>query len=1036
MFSRFFIYRPIFATVLSIILIIAGLLAMFKLPVQQYPSIAPPQITVQAIYPGADARTLASTVSTILEEAINGVDSMIYMSSTASPNGVLSLNVYFEVGTDIAQAKVDVNNRVQLANGKLPAEVIRQGISVKERSPDMVKVIAFTSKNGLNDSTFISNYLSINVMDELKRISGIGEAIIFGQKNYAMQIWIDPDKVAHYGMVPTDITQLIRSQNAQYATGTIAAEPMREIKPFTYSLTTKGRLKTITEFEDIIIRSNPDGSTLKLKDIAEITIGADSIDTMSTYNGEDMMPVGVFLAPGANALEVAEKVDRKLEELSKNFPEGLEYNFAYDATLFVNNSIDEVIKTLIEAVVFVTILVYLFLGNFRATLIPMLAIPVSILGTFAGLYIAGFSINLLTLFGLILAIGLVVDDAIIVVENVERILKTKAISVKDATVEAMKELTAPLVAIVLVLSAVFIPAAFTGGFTGVMYQQFAITIVIAVSISGIVALTLTPALCPIFLKDHEAEPIWPIRKFNQFFDWLTIGFVKVTKQTIRLWFFSLALFAILLYSTVSLLEKIPTGLVPNEDQGVLFGLTITMPSTSMGNTYNIANNVADELRENPNVKSTGVITGLDLITSAYKSDSAVIFASLTPWDERTNPDQSAQALADKFKVQFMQNKDAFVILVSPPPIMGMSTTGGFEMWIQDRTGQEIQILDMYVKEIVQKASEDKRLTAVRTTLNANVPQYLLEIDRPKAKSMGIKIEDIFTTIQSTIGKGYINDLNFFGRTFRVNIQSESKYRSSVLAFKNTFVRAENGSLIPMSELVKLTRKVDASVIQRFNMFTSAQITGSPALGFASSDATDAIEEISKSVLPDGYSIAWGGTTFQEKRIESQGNYTSLYAIIFVFLILAALYESWSIPLAVIISIPFAIFGAAVAVLLRNLEADIYFQVGLVTLVGLSAKNAILIVEFAMEEMRTGKTLYDATIEAARLRFRPIVMTSLAFIAGTIPLALSTGAGSASRHIIGTTVVGGMIAATVIGVLFIPLFFYIVMKIKGKLVKEK
>ncbi len=1036
MFSRFFIHRPIFATVLSLIMVIVGILAMFKLPIQEYPSVAPPQITVQAIYPGADAKTLASTVSTTLEEAINGVDNMIYMTSTASPNGILTLSVYFEVGSDVDQAKVDVNNRVQLANGKLPPEVTRQGISVKERSPDIVKVIAFTSKNSVNDSTFISNYLNINVMDDLKRISGIGEAIIFGQKNYAMQVWIDPDKLSHYELIPTDITQLIRSQNAQYSTGSIAAEPMREIKPFTYSLTTKGRLKTVAEFQDIIIRSNSDGSTLKLKDIAEITIGADSIDTMSTYNGEAMMPVGIFLAPGANALEVANSVDKKLEELSKNFPEDLEYHFPYDATLFVDESINEVIKTLLEAVVFVTILVFLFLGNLRATLIPILAIPVSILGTFAGLYIAGFSINLLTLFGLILAIGLVVDDAIIVVENVERILKTKAVSVKEATIEAMRELTAPLVAIILVLSAVFIPAAFTGGFSGVMYQQFAITIVIAVSISGIVALTLTPALCPIFLKNHEAEPIWPIRKFNQFFDWLTTVFVKVTKQTIRLWFFSLALFAILLYSTVSILDKMPSGLVPNEDKGVLFGLTFTMPSTSMGETAIIANNVAKELRENPNVDSAAVITGLDFITSAYKSDSAVIFTKLKPWDERPNPDQSAQALAGKFMMQLMQNKDAFVIPVAPPPIIGMSTTGGFEMWIQDRTGQDIQTLDIYVKEIVQKASKDKRLTAVRTTLNTNVPQYLLEIDRLKAKSMGIKIEDIFTTIQSTFGKGYINDLNFFGRTFHVNIQSESKYRSSVLEFKNTFVRAENGSLTPISELVKLTRKVDASVIQRFNMFTSAQITGSPALGFASSDATEAIEEISKSVLPDGYFIAWGGTTYQEKKLESEGNYTSVFAIVFVFLILAALYESWSIPLAVIISIPFAIFGAAIAVLLRNLEADIYFQVGLVTLVGLSAKNAILIVEFAMEELRAGKTLYDATIEAARLRFRPIVMTSLAFIAGTLPLALSSGAGSASRHIIGTTVVGGMIAATLIGVLFIPLFFYIVMKVKGKLTKEK
>lgn len=1036
MFSKFFIDRPIFATVLSILIILGGLISMRILPVQEYPAVTPPQITVTAVYPGADAKTLASTVSTTLENSINGVDNMTYMTSTASPNGILTLNIYFKVGTDIDQAKVDVNNKVQLAQGKLPVEVTRQGISVKEKSPDMVKVVAFTSKNSVHDSNFISNFLTVNVMDDLKRLPGIGDAMIFGQKDYAMQIWIDPDKITHFNLTPSDIKQIISSQNAQYSTGSIASEPMKEVQPFTYSLTTKGRLKTVQEFENIIVRSNIDGSTLKLKDVAKITLGADSINTISTYNGESMMPVGIYLAPGANALEVAKRVDSKLKELKKYFPEDIEYHFPYDPTLFVDASIEEVVKTLFEAIIAVTILIYIFLGNFRATIIPVIAIPVSVIGTFAGLYVAGFSINLLTLFGLILAIGLVVDDAIIVIENVERILREKSISVKEATTQAMKELVTPITAIVLVLSAVFIPAAFTGGFSGVMYQQFAITIVIAVVISGIIALTLTPALCAIFLKEHEPEPILPLRLFNKFFDWLTVVFVKTTRQTIKLWFFSLALFALLLYSTVDLMEKIPTGLVPNEDKGMLFGLTFTMPSTSLGHTSDIANKIADELRQNPNVEVTAVIGGLDFITSAYKSDSAVIFTKLKPWDERPNPDQSAQALAGKFMRQLMQNKDAFVIPVAPPPIMGMSTTGGFEMWIQDRTGQSIQKLDKYVKEIVAKANKDPRITMARTTLATNVPQYLLEVDRVKAKSMGINISDIFVTIQNTFGKGYINDLNLYSRTYHVNIQSDSKYRTNKEQFKNTFVRAANGTLTPISELVKLTRKVDASVIQRFNMFTSAQITGSPAQGYASSDATDAIEEIANSVLPDGYFIAWGGTSYQEKQLQSEGNYTSIYAVIFVFLILAALYESWSIPLAVIISIPFALFGAAVAVLLRHLEADIYFQVGLVTLVGLSAKNAILIVEFGVEKLRGGMSLMDATIEAARLRFRPIVMTSLAFIVGTLPLALSTGAGSASRHIIGTTVVGGMIAATVIGVLFIPLFFYLVLKIKEKLARSK
>jgi HAE1 family hydrophobic/amphiphilic exporter-1/multidrug efflux pump len=1037
MFSRFFINRPIFATVVSILIILAGLVSIKSLPIQEYPAVTPPQINVQAVYPGADAKTLAATVSPALEQAINGVDNMTYMTSTASPSGVLSLSITFKVGTDVAQAKVDVNNRVQLAMSKLPQEVQRQGIDVKERSPDILKVFAFTSKNNVHDTTFISNYLSVNVVDDLKRIKGVGDVMIFGAKDYAIRIWIDPDKLSFYNLHANDITALIRSQNNQYATGSVGAEPIQEVTPFTYSITTEGRLKSVKEFENIIVRSNSDGSTLRLKDVAQIRLGSDSQDTSAQFNSQPMMPFAIFLSPGGNALEVSKAVDETIEELSKKFPEDLEYSVPYDATLFVDQSIKEVIKTLLEAVVLVVVLIYLFLGNLRATIIPVLAIPVSIIGTFAGLYAAGFSINLLTLFGMILAIGLVVDDAIIVIENVERILRTKKISVKEATTEAMKELTTPLIAIVLVLSAVFIPAALTGGFSGVMYKQFSITIVIAVVISGIVALTLTPALCAIFLKEHEPEPIWPIRKFNQFFDWSTTIFLGVARGTIKAWVFSLILFGGILYSTYAVLEKIPTGLVPAEDKGVLLVLTYMMPGTSLGESKTITDDIEKQLLQNPNIISVGAVTGIDIATFAYKTDAAIMFAKLKPWDERPLAEQSSLALSGQLMGQFMMtNKDAFVIPVNPPPIMGMSTTGGFELWVQDRTGGDIQLLSKYVNEIVAKASEDPRLTTVRSTLNTNVPQYLLTVDREKVKSMEIKVSSVFETLQSTFGKGYINDFNLYSRTFHVNIRSESKYRATQEQMKNTFVRTDTGALVPLSELVNITRIVDASVIQRFNMFTAAKITGNPALGYASSDATDAIEEIAASILPkDGYTIAWAGTTYQEKKLANEGNSTTIYAIIFIFLIIAALYESWSIPFAVIISIPFAIFGAALAVLLRGLEADIYFQVGLVTLVGLSAKNAILVVEFAMDKLREGLSLFDATIEAARLRFRPIVMTSLAFIAGTLPLALSSGAGSASRHILGTTVVAGMAAAMIIGVLFIPLFFYLVVRMKQKLSKK-
>ncbi len=1037
MFSRFFINRPIFSTVVSVLIIIAGLISINILPIKEYPAVTPPQINVQATYPGADAKTLSKTVATTLENSINGVENMTYMTSTASPSGVLSMSIMFEVGTDVSQAKVDVNNRVQLALSKLPQEVQRQGISVKEKSPDMLKVYAFSSKDRVHDTTFISNYLTVNVVDDLKRIKGVGDVMVFGAKDYAIRVWIDPEKLAFYKLTASDITKLIRSQNNQYSTGRVGSEPIKEITPFTYSITTEGRLKNVAEFENIIVRSNPDGSTLRLKDVAKVELGADSLNISGQFSQAPMIPVGIFLSPGANALDVSAALEKTLEKISEKFPEDLEYQLPYDATLFVNESIKEVVKTLLEAVVLVVILIYLFLGNFRATIIPVLAIPVSVIGTFAGLYAAGFSINLLTLFGMILAIGLVVDDAIIVIENVERNLRTKAIGVKEATIDAMKELTTPLVAIILVLSSVFIPAAFSGGFSGVMYKQFAITIVMAVVISGFVALTLTPALCAIFLKEHEPEPILPIRKFNEFFDRLTDIFIGITKKTIRRWTFSLILFGILLSATYSIMKITPSGLVPNEDKGTLMVLAYMMPSTSLGEAKKITNDIEKQLLAHPEIWGTGNITGLDIATFAYKTDAAIIFAKLKPWDERPNEEQSSQMIAGQLMGQFMAtSKEAFVIPVNPPPIMGMSTTGGFEMWIQDRTGGEIHTLNKYTQEIIAKASADPRLSGVRTTLNTNVPQYLLTVDRDKAKSMNVTMDELYAAIQNTYGQGYINDFNLYDRTFHVNIQSESQYRATKEQFKSVYVRTTENTLVPVSELINIERKVDASVIQRFNMFSSAKITGNPAMGFASSDATTAIQEIASSILPDGYTIAWSGTTYQEKKLEGEGNYTTLFAAIFVFLILAALYESWSIPMAVIISIPFAIFGAALAVYLRGLEADIYFQVGLITLVGLSAKNAILIVEFAMDKLKEGLSLFDATVEAARLRFRPIVMTSLAFIAGTLPLALSSGAGSASRHIIGTTVVGGMIAAMVIGVLFIPLFFYLVLWIKQKFIKSK
>ncbi|WP_333803510.1 efflux RND transporter permease subunit [Sulfurospirillum sp.] len=1035
MFSKFFINRPIFATVVSIVIILAGIIAIKSLPIQEYPSIAPPQIIVSATYPGADAQTIATTVAAPLEEEINGVNNMLYMTTTASPSGNVSINVFFQIGTDVAQAKVDVNNRVQIATNKLPEAVKRQGVSTRERSPDILKVLTFTSKNNVHDTTFISNYALINIVDDLKRIPGIGDVTIFGNKNYAIRVWIKPDKLATYDMTTAEVINAIKSQNEQYAAGQIGQEPMSKEPTFTYTVKTDGRLKNASEFENIVLKSNADGSSLKLRDVANIELGVESYYFSGIFNKNPMIPVGIFLASGANALEVSDLLEKKLAEISPNFPSDLEIGTAYDPTIFVRESIHEVIFTLILSIALVVGIIYLFLGNLRATFIPVLAIPVSIVGTFAGFYAAGFSINLLTLFGLTLAIGLVVDDAIVVIENVERILRDEDLNVKDATIKAMREITSPVIAIVMVLCAVFVPAAFMGGFSGMMYKQFAMTVIISVTISGIVALTLTPALCALLLRKHESEPFWFIQKFNKFFDFGTELFSIGVRKTIRFGMMNVAIFGIMIAAIIMITARIPTGLVPNEDKGMILIINSLMPGAALSRTQAVSREVSDFALANPNVERVGAFSGLDFIINAYKTDAGISFIRLKMWDERPRADQTSQAIAGQMMKGLSQNKEAMLIAVTPPPIMGMSTTGGFEMYVQDRTGGNIQLLDTYVKEILAKASERKELAAMRSTINTNVPQMLINVDTEKAKSLGVDTADIFATIQATFGNTYTNDFNLFGRTYHVNVQSESNFREGVENYSDVFVKSSEGRLIPISSLASIKRIVGPSIVQKFNMFQAAQISGQPSPGYSSGDALRVIEEVAKSVLPNGYTIAWAGTSYQEKLLEKSGNTAFIYAIIFVFLILAALYESWTIPFAIVLAVPFALFGAAVAVYFRDLQNDIYFQVGLVTLVGLSSKNAILMVEFAMHKLKEGYSLIDATIEGARIRFRPIVMTSFAFIAGTLPLALSSGAGANSRHIIGTTVVGGMITLTVIGTFFVPLFFYLIMKTKEKLTKK-
>ncbi len=1033
MLSRFFIERPRFAAVIAIIIIIAGILSINVLPVKEYPTLTPPQITVTATYPGADAETIGRTVAAPLEEAINGVENMLYMTSTASSSGILTMSIFFEVGTDPNVAKMDVNNRVQTALSKLPESVRRQGLQVRERTPDLLKVIAFVSEGNKRDMVSLSNYILINVIDDIKRIPGVGDAIVFDEKRYSIRIWLKPDKLARYGLTPLDIYSQVVSQNEQFSAGGIAQEPLSTPQSFSYSIKGEGRFETVKAFEDIIIRSNPDGSSLRLRDVATVVLSSETYNRNSFYKGQPAIPVGIFLSPGANALDVSKSLDSLLSELSNEFPSDIKYHIPFDPTVFVRESIKEVLFTLGLAIILVVFVVYLFLGNLRATIIPVLAIPVSIIGTFAGLYAFGFSINLLTLFGLILAIGLVVDDAIIVIENVERLMREKDLPPKEATIMAMNEITAPVIAIVLVLSAVFVPASFVGGFSGKLYQQFAITIAISVILSGVVALTLTPSLCALFLKKDDREPIFPVRLFQELFDLTKRGFVKGVRITVKLAILNIIIFIIMLIATYIIIKRLPTALVPLEDKSAILFFTYLPPGSSLQRTEKVVHEIEDILAKTPEVQEWVAVSGLDLQTFAFRTDAGVGWTRLRDWSERRKREQSSMALVGSLMARFIQNRDALIFAVNPPPIMGMSTTGGFELYIQDRTGGSIHDLSRYVNELVMRANQRQELMSVRTTLNTNVPYYTVRVQREKAKALGVEISDIYNTLSMTFGSSYINDFNLYGRVFHVNLQSEGEFRDDPDDYRSVFVRAKTGDLIPLSSLISIDRTADAMVVERFNMFPAAKVTGEPKPGFTSGDALKAVSEVAKEVLPQGYTLSWAGTSFQEVRVQEKGNVALVYAIIFVFLILVALYESWLAPLAIILSVPFAVFGAALGLLLRGLENDIYFQVGLITLIGLSAKNAILIVEFAEERLkRLGMPLIEATVEASRIRYRPIVMTSFAFIAGALPLALSTGAGANSRHIIGTTVVAGMLVATVVGIYFIPLFYYLVMRLKEKM----
>lgn len=1025
MISRFFIDRPVFATVISIVVVLAGLAAMRALPIAQYPEILPPQVSVSAAYPGASSQVIAETVAAPLEQEINGVENMIYQLSNSSSSGAMSLTVYFEVGTDPDQATINVNNKVQAALAKLPEEVRRQGVKVEKKSSDILQVITLYSPDNSRDPIFISNYALINVIDELKRLKGVGDASQFGSKDYSMRIWLRPDKLAQYNLTPTDVVNAIREQNSQFAAGSFGQQPLKEPQDFTYTVTTQGRFTDPREFESVILRTDDTGASLLLKDVARVELGAQDYSLVTTLNGQQNAAFGIYLQPGANALDTAEAVERTMQRLSKRFPEGIAYKIPYDTTKFVQVSIEEVIHTFFEALVLVVLVVFIFLQNWRATLIPVLAIPVSLVGTFAGMYLLGFSINLLTLFGMVLAIGIVVDDAIVVIENVERVMRTQGLNAREASIKAMEEVTGPIIAIVLVLCAVFVPVGFLGGLAGQMYKQFAITIAVSVVISGIVALTLSPALCALLLKPGHHEPAAPFRAFNRFFDKATEGYGAGVRFFLKRSVIGLLLFGGMIALIMLLFARVPGSLVPDEDQGYVINAYYLPPAASLNRTEALSGAVTQQLMEHPAVQDVVTFAGFDVLTFGVRSNAGVSFVPLKDWSERTTDELDARNLTREFMGMGAAQKDGLVLSFNPPPITGMSTTGGFESYIQDRSGGSVEQLGEKVQAFVEAASKRPELAGVQSTFSANVPQYYIDLDRTKTRALGVSVSDVFTAMQATFGSYYVNDFTLYGRTWQVSLQSESEFRRKPEDLGQVYVRSSSGDLVPLSTLLRVRRILGPDSYDRFNVYPSAKVLGGPAPGYSSGQALAAMQEVADEVLGEDYSLGWIGSAYQELATQGSGAQAFVFGLILVFLILAAQYERWTLPLAVVTAVPFAVFGAILAVWLRGIQNDVYFQVGLVTLIGLAAKNAILIVEFAVLLRAEGKGIFDAALEAAKLRFRPIVMTSLAFILGCVPLAISTGAGSASRHSIGTGVIGGMLAATLLATFLIPMFYLLV-----------
>lgn len=1021
----FFLRRPVLAIVISLVIVILGALALQRLPVAQYPDLVPPAVSVTAIYPGASPEVISQVVAAPLEQAVNGAKDLLYLQSTCSANGVMSMTATFGLGTDPEVAGSRVSNLVQGALAGLPDEVRRLGVSVTSGSGAFLMIITLSSPDGRYDSLFLNNYAALNVIDQLKRIPGVASAGSLISEEYSMRVWFDPAKLAAFSLTPQDVARAVQEQNAQYAAGTVGLQPAPDDLKMTWLISTQGRMATEEEFRDIIVRVDDKKGIMRLRDVARVELGAADYGVRSKLNGQPVAGISISLTPGANALQTADLIEARMRELSRDFPPGMEHAIPYNVTTFVRISIEEVVHTLFEAMALVALVIFVFLQNPRATLIPCIAVPVAIVGTFAGMDLLGFSVNTLTLFGMVLAIGIVVDDAIVVLENVERIMHDEGLSPREATSKAMREVTGPVIAIVLVLCAVFVPVSFMGGMTGEMFRQFGITISLSVVISGIVALTLSPVMCGRLLKSRHGTEGRLARGFNRAFEGLTSAYLAGVRLVLRSNVLAVLVMCLLGWGTWELLHRVPEGLAPDEDQGYIIAVAMLPDGAAMPRTDKVLDHLSATMLADPSVDSVLTIAGTDLLGGTGTLGSAgAAFIMLKPWDERTAAGQSSQALAGK--VFGIGVTDGMLAAFNPPPIVGLSTVGGLEGFLQNNVGATVEDMAAQAARLGEAAAARPELRGVGSSLRLGTPKVFVQLDVEKAKLMGVAVGDVYQAMSSTLSGSYINDFTLHGRAFKVYLQAESMFRAGPEDLESIFVRSRAGDMIPLANLITTQTTSGAFALTRFNGVPAARLTGQAAPGYSNLQAMAALEELVRSELPAGYSLAWSGSSYQEKAGGGTNYMALLLGLGLVFLILAAQYESWTLPTAVILAVPFALFGAMATIFVLGYANDIYVQVAMVTLIGLAAKNAILIVEFAAVELAAGRSPAEAALEAARLRFRPIMMTSLAFILGCVPLVTSSGAGSGSRHVLGSSIIGGMVAATLISPIFVPWFFKVVM----------